>query len=587
MVLVGSCGGDGDAEEPPQPEGTPPPAGGGLPDDDVIEVDDTEAPERTTTVLDPGRDGDRVELKSATVEGVEQVLTVSVRVRDRTRKRIESPPAARFKVKTQLDIGDDGSTRSLERLASFIPSVPGDPDIEDDEDKPPEVVATEAEEERSLKAEFDAFVHATETTFDRVTKVSIDAHQATHVDWDPLPDEQANGRALVAGVQHALDHLAVEWPQEMLGEGAKWTTTRSVEFFGVPAEQTLEFTLQKWSGSQVEVRANVVYQLQSSKRHDLPTTLLRVTGGTANATLTGRFDRETGVPVEMRLKGVAKVEGEGESGPMKPKPIHFNLRVDEDYLAQNDKRVVLEGEFVQGGLVIGKIDPNAKVWFNRHRVKISDEGDFVIGFGRDVPPRALLSFQLPEGSIERHVVPVRPRIFEPERIDGLPDDMVHLDAATRKTQARSRVKIERVRNRTSGLLAFRSGFVWPVKGRVTSTYGRRRILNGEERGYHWGVDISAPVGRKVKAPAGGKVVYVEMHVPLSGNVVVLDHGHGVTSSFLHLDKILVEEGDEIESGHVIATVGKTGRATGPHLDWRMNLHETRIDPQLLVPSVED
>ena len=232
---------------------------------------------------------------------------------------------------------------------------------------------------------------------------------------------------------------------------------------------------------------------------------------------------------------------------------------------------------------MGKVPPGTKVWFNKGKRPVSDEGDFVIGFGRDAPPRALLAFSFDDGPPIRHILHVGDRTFEPEAIDGLPDEFVNPDKETKRALAKSRKRIEKVRGKSSTVAFYRDGFVWPAKGKITSTYGRKRILNGEEKSYHWGVDIAGRVGSPVKAPAAGVIVFAEEDVPLSGNLVIVDHGHGVTSSFLHLQKIKVKVGDEVKQGQTIATLGNTGRSTGPHLDWRMNLRDTRIDPQLLVP----
>jgi len=117
---------------------------------------------------------------------------------------------------------------------------------------------------------------------------------------------------------------------------------------------------------------------------------------------------------------------------------------------------------------------------------------------------------------------------------------------------------------------------------VTSTYGRNRILNGVDKGPHWGVDLAAGVGTKVKAPAAGIVVYAEKDLPLSGHTMILDHGHGLTSTFLHLQTFKVEVGTEVKAGQLIATSGNSGRSTGPHLDWRMNLGTRRVDPETIV-----
>jgi murein DD-endopeptidase MepM/ murein hydrolase activator NlpD len=267
----------------------------------------------------------------------------------------------------------------------------------------------------------------------------------------------------------------------------------------------------------------------------------------------------------------------------KPKRFGFELHVDEDYMAAPDPRVALTGEITQGGLVRGVVPPDTKVWFEKEKVMVSPEGDFVFGFGRDAEPRALLSFAFAGGPTERHVVHVTDRVFEPEVIDGLPPEMVEPDRETRQALAKSRTKVAKLRRKASEVAYFREGFRWPAKGRVTSTYGRKRVLDGEDHDYHWGVDLALGVGSKVRAPAGGVVVLAEKDVPLSGNLLIVDHGHGVTSSFLHLQKFKVKEGDVVKAGQVIALSGNSGRSTGPHLDWRMNWFDTRVDPQTAVP----
>ena len=295
--------------------------------------------------------------------------------------------------------------------------------------------------------------------------------------------------------------------------------------------------------------------------------------------LRARSNLKTAMPIDMQLTAKLDVRRDGAD---RAKRFGFEVRADEDFLARPDERVSLKGEFVQGGLVTGLVPAGTKVWFNRKRIEVSPEGDFVIGFGRDAPARALVAFAFDGGPDERHIVHVADREFEPEAIDGLPPEMVDLDRPTRKALGKAKVRIKKVRNKVTKTAYFRDGFEWPMKGKITSTYGRKRILNGEDKGFHWGVDLAAPVGRKVRAPAGGVVVFAEADVPLSGTLLILDHGHGLSSSFLHLEKLSVAVGDEVKKGQVIATSGNTGRSTGPHLDWRMNLFDTRVDPQTLV-----
>ena len=130
-----------------------------------------------------------------------------------------------------------------------------------------------------------------------------------------------------------------------------------------------------------------------------------------------------------------------------------------------------------------------------------------------------------------------------------------------------------------------AGFMWPVEGPISGVYGSQRYYNGEPRRPHFGVDVAAPAGTTVRAPAAGIVTLAQPDLFYSGGTVILDHGYKLSSTFLHMSEVLVQAGDELKAGDIIGAVGATGRATGPHLDWRMNWRDTRIDPQLLAPPM--
>ena len=132
------------------------------------------------------------------------------------------------------------------------------------------------------------------------------------------------------------------------------------------------------------------------------------------------------------------------------------------------------------------------------------------------------------------------------------------------------------------LPGFAEVFQWPLIGPISGVYGSQRFYNGVAGSPHFGVDIARPTGSQVSAPASGVVTLVHPDMFYSGGTLIIDHGHGISSTFIHLSEILVKEGDAIHQGQVIAKVGQTGRATGPHLDWRMNWFEERLDPQLLM-----
>ena len=242
---------------------------------------------------------------------------------------------------------------------------------------------------------------------------------------------------------------------------------------------------------------------------------------------------------------------------------------------------------VQGGLVRGQTLPGARVWLDDRAVRVSPDGAFVFGFGRDAVGEAQLRVALPDGSTVARRLTVEPRRYQIQRIDGLPPSKVTPAPEMLQRIRREAAQVRRARDRDDPRADFTSGWTWPVTGPVTGVYGSQRILNGEPRRPHFGVDIAAPVGTPVVAPADGVVTLVHPDMYFSGGTLILDHGHGLSSSFLHLSRILVEEGERVRAGDTIAEVGATGRVTGAHLDWRMNWFDARVDPALLVPAMEE
>ena len=251
-----------------------------------------------------------------------------------------------------------------------------------------------------------------------------------------------------------------------------------------------------------------------------------------------------------------------------------------------DKDLHLEGELVQGGLVFGKTLPGSRVLQDGEAVRVSRSGDFLLGFARDAPTRSQLRVELPGGSVIQRELSVAPREYRIQRIDGLPPSKV----TPRKPEELARIRkdvadVVRARARDDDRQDFLGGFIWPVTGPITGVYGSQRVLNGEPRRPHYGIDVAAPVGSPVRAPAAGIVTLAVPDMFFSGGTLIIDHGHQLSSSFLHLDEIHVQVGDRVEQGQVVAEVGATGRVTGAHLDWRMNLRRHRIDPELLVPPM--
>lgn len=255
-------------------------------------------------------------------------------------------------------------------------------------------------------------------------------------------------------------------------------------------------------------------------------------------------------------------------------------------VAEDASTYVLRGEQVQGGLLFGKTLAGSEVWQDGQRIRVSEAGDFLLGFARDAPATSELRITLPDGRKISETLTVKKRDYRIQRIDGLPSAKV----TPRKPADLERIRkdaaaIGKARRLDDDRQDFLDGFKWPVIGPITGVYGSQRILNGKPRRPHFGVDVAAPVGTPVKAPAAGVVTLAEPDMFFSGGTLVIDHGHKLTSSFLHLHRLHVQPGETVEQGELIAEVGATGRVTGAHLDWRMNLRDRRIDPQLLVPPM--
>ena len=242
----------------------------------------------------------------------------------------------------------------------------------------------------------------------------------------------------------------------------------------------------------------------------------------------------------------------------------------------------LTGKAVQGGLMQGRVPSGSTVLIDGEPVRVSPDGLFLVGFHRDENAAQTVKAVLPDGGEVEQVIAPQPRQYKIERIDGLPPKKVTPPPeALARIQAES-AQVKEVRRLDAPRTDFANGFQWPVHGRISGVYGSQRILNGEPRRPHFGIDIAAPTGTPVSAPADGVVTMAHSDMYFSGATLILDHGHGLSSSFLHLDSITVSEGQRVRQGEQIGTVGASGRATGPHLDWRINLFNRRLDPQLLV-----
>ena len=237
---------------------------------------------------------------------------------------------------------------------------------------------------------------------------------------------------------------------------------------------------------------------------------------------------------------------------------------------------------IQGGLAVGQTDPANKVWLDQLQLRVASDGTFILGFGRDAINSTLL-VESQAGKQYQQSIDVQTREYKIERINGLPPSKVTPkdEAVLQRIRTESKL-VKKARDRDDDRQDFRAGFIWPAKGRISGFYGSQRVLNGKPKRPHFGVDVAAPTGTTVIAPAAGIVTLAEPDLYFSGGTLIIDHGFGLSSSFLHLSKIMVKSGQYVEQGFEVAKIGSTGRATGPHLDWRINWFDVRLDPERLV-----
>ncbi|MBL4692471.1 MAG: M23 family metallopeptidase [Magnetovibrio sp.] len=238
----------------------------------------------------------------------------------------------------------------------------------------------------------------------------------------------------------------------------------------------------------------------------------------------------------------------------------------------------LSGSFVQGGLVIGEAKPGSRVTLDGTAVSVGANGAFVFGFGRDAKPSSILRITLPDGSVDQQNLAIKAQTYKVQRINGLPKRKVTPDPADTARIKADNSKIWKVRASMTPDTRFLSRFKWPVKGPISGVFGSQRILNGKPKSPHNGVDVAAPRGSTIVAPADGVVVLVHQDMFYTGKTLMIDHGLGLTSVYAHMDRILVVEGQVVEQGHPIGIVGQTGRSTGPHLHWGLTWKGTHLDP---------
>ncbi|WP_448502373.1 M23 family metallopeptidase [Sphingomonas sp.] len=275
------------------------------------------------------------------------------------------------------------------------------------------------------------------------------------------------------------------------------------------------------------------------------------------------------VAVSAPVERVSEPEPERMAAPAPPAPVA--------------PRFVLMGEAVQGGVLMGTAPDGAtRLMLDGQSVAPAADGRFLIAFDRDAGPIARLSAMRGESVLVTQTLAVRPREWRIERLPNLPR-FGQPSAEFQRRRGPELARIAAARAMDTGAEGWRQDFLWPVTGRVSGLFGAQRIYAGEPGAYHSGVDVARSTGTPVVAPADGVVVLAsEAPFTIEGMLLMIDHGMGLNSAFLHLSRIDVREGEAVRRGQRIGAVGATGRATGPHLHWGMKWRDARIDPQPLT-----
>ncbi|WP_441004505.1 M23 family metallopeptidase [Pseudocolwellia agarivorans] len=250
--------------------------------------------------------------------------------------------------------------------------------------------------------------------------------------------------------------------------------------------------------------------------------------------------------------------------------------------AMADETFSLSNNLKQGALIVGKTEPDSIVKVNDKVLAVSASGDFAFGFGRDEVKPHTVTVTHKSGLVETKVLTPELREYNIQRINGIKQSIMKPNPVAVKRSRQDNAQIKEARKTLSSNTAFANGFIAPIDGTVTGVYGSQRVFNGEKKRPHFGLDYAGKTGDPVKAPADGEVLLWVPDMFYSGGTMIIDHGHGVTSTFLHLSASKVKTGDFVKQGDLVASVGASGRATGPHLDWRINWFDVRLDPAYVL-----
>ena len=244
--------------------------------------------------------------------------------------------------------------------------------------------------------------------------------------------------------------------------------------------------------------------------------------------------------------------------------------------------VTFDGKFIQGSFILGKTEPGSEIFIDKKKVKVTSDGFFVFGLGRDRKYDVVITLNK-DGNKQKIVKKVQKRKYNIQRIDGLEEKQVTPPEEVYERIKRENKWIGEAKAIDSNLTFFTKKFTVPVENAIISgVYGSQRILNGKPKRPHYGLDFAADEGTKIKAMLDGTVTLAEPDLFYTGGTLIFDHGHGISTLYMHMEKILVKKGQKVNQGDVIGTVGSTGRATGAHLDVRLNWFQTRLDPATVL-----
>ena len=240
-------------------------------------------------------------------------------------------------------------------------------------------------------------------------------------------------------------------------------------------------------------------------------------------------------------------------------------------------RFSISGAMEQGSLAMGSAPPGSQTALDGRPLRITADGRFVFGFGPDQTKASVVTVRYPDGGGDSRGFTPTPRSYEEQRVNGLPQNTVTPPVAVEARIAREAETIYLAHLADTGGSDFLSGFDWPAPGIESGVFGSRRIDNGKPMSPHWGVDMAAPTGTPIHAPADGVISICDDYY-LDGGYTMIDHGHGVSTGYLHQSRRLVRAGETVKRGQVIGHIGATGRATGPHLHWTLNWFQLKLDP---------